>query len=117
MTDLLDNTQVELKQFINQTIENNLVWGLMNKEEEWLCVESTEFEASEVIPFWSNEADAKIHNVEEWKEFVVTAIPLDVFTQEWLVTLDEDGVLLGINWDAELQGQEIEPASLAKLYL
>ncbi len=60
------------------------------------------------MPFWSAKEDAEHHNVEEWADFEVVEIPLDVFVEDWLITLDEDGVLVGTNWNAELDGKEIE---------
>lgn len=116
MSKLTDDVQANLALFISESKENQLVWGLRN-EEGWLSCESTEFEESEVMPFWSAKEDAALHNVEEWADFEVLEIPLDIFVEDWLITLAEDGVLVGANWNANLEGQEIEPAELAKLYL
>ncbi|QXO18895.1 MULTISPECIES: DUF2750 domain-containing protein [Vibrio] len=116
MSKLTTDIQANLELFIKESKENNLVWGLRN-EEGWLSCESTEFEESEVMPFWSSKEDAELHNVEEWADFEVLEIPLDIFVEDWLITLDEDGVLVGINWNATLEGKELEPVELAKLYL
>ncbi|ADT87233.1 DUF2750 domain-containing protein [Vibrio sp. Vb2880] len=116
MSKLTTDIQANLELFIKESQENNLVWGLRN-EEGWLSCESTEFEESEVMPFWSSKEDAQFHNVEEWADFEVLEIPLDIFVEDWLITLDEDGVLVGINWNANLDGKELEPSELAKLYL
>ncbi|TXX96655.1 DUF2750 domain-containing protein [Vibrio mimicus] len=116
MSKLTADIDANLALFIQETQENQLVWGLRN-EEGWLSCESTEFEESEVMPFWSSKEDAQIHNVEEWADFEVVEIPLDVFVEDWLITLDEDGVLVGSNWNASLEGKELEPSQLAKLYL
>lgn len=105
-----------LTQFIQESLSTQKVWGLHN-EEGWLSCESVEFADTEVMPFWSSPVQAKLHNVEEWADFTVTEIPLDVFVEDWLLTLDEDGVLIGANWDINLNGQETEPKALAKLYL
>ena len=67
--------------------------------------------------FWSSKEDAELHNVEEWADFEVLEIPLDIFVEDWLITLDEDGVLVGINWNQTLDGKELEPSELAKMYL
>lgn len=117
MTTLTSDVEANLEVFISNTKETQLVWGLKNKEEDWLACDSSEFENSEVMPFWSSKADAEIHNVEEWQEFDVCEIPLDVFVEDWLITLSEDGVLVGINWNEQLEGKELEPSDLAKLYL
>ena len=50
-------------------------------------------------------------------QFEVLEIPLDIFTEDWLLTLAEDGVLIGTNWNAQLEGKEVEPAEMAKMYL
>jgi hypothetical protein len=68
------------------------------------------------MPFWSDKQDALAHNVDEWSDFVVEEIPLDVFIEEWMLTLAEDGVLVGINWNENLEGAEFEPSDLAKKY-
>ncbi len=117
MSKLTADLQANLLLFIEETKMNNLVWGLKNEAEGWLACDSTEFEESEVMPFWSNKADAEQHNLEEWADFEVCEIPLDVFVEDWLITLSEDGVLVGVNWNAQLEGKEIEPSSLAKMYL
>ncbi|WP_117235425.1 DUF2750 domain-containing protein [Vibrio maerlii] len=116
MSQLTADIQKNLELFVQQTQETKLVWGLRN-EDGWLACDSTEFENSEVMPFWSSEEDAKLHNVEEWADFEVLEIPLDIFTEDWLLTLAEDGVLVGVNWNDQLEGKELEPSDLAKLYL
>lgn len=116
MSKLTSDLQANLALFIEQTKATQLVWGLKN-EDGWLACDSTEFEESEVMPFWSDEADAKTHNVEEWADFEVLEIPLDIFVEDWLLTLAEDGVLVGANWNDQLDGVEMEPSELAKLYI
>ncbi|WP_413284494.1 DUF2750 domain-containing protein [Vibrio sp. MA40-2] len=117
MTKLTSDTAQNLQLFIDQTRKNQLVWGLKNSDGDWLACDSSEFENSEVMPFWSSKESAGIHNVEEWAEFEICEIPLDVFVEDWLITLSEDGVLVGTNWNENLEGKEMEPSDLAKLYL
>jgi hypothetical protein len=116
MSQLSSDIQQNLELFISRTKETKIVWGLRN-EDGWLACDSTEFEQSEVMPFWSSQEDASEHNVEEWSDFEVVEIPLDIFVEDWLITLSEDGVLVGTNWNEQLEGKEIEPSELAKLYL
>ncbi|MGC9402068.1 DUF2750 domain-containing protein [Vibrio genomosp. F10] len=116
MTKLTADIQANLELFVTETCQNKLVWGLRN-EEGWLACDSSEFEQSEVMPFWSSKEDAEHHNVEEWSDFEILEIPLDIFVEDWLLTLAEDGVLIGTNWNESLEGKEIEPSDLAKLYL
>jgi hypothetical protein len=116
MSKLTNDINHNLDLFIDETASTKLVWGLKN-DEGWLSCDSAEFENSEVMPFWSSKEYAQVHNVEEWSDFEVVEIPLDIFIEDWLLTLDEDGVLLGINWNDSLEGCEIEPKDLAQKYL
>lgn len=52
MSNLTSDIQANLELFVADTKQTNLVWGLRN-EEGWLSCDSTEFENSEVMPFWS----------------------------------------------------------------
>ncbi len=118
MSKLTSDLQANLDLFIEETKETQKVWSLYSEADEgWISVESTEFENSEVMPFWSSKEDAEFHNVEEWDDFTVGEIPLDIFTEDWLVTLSEDGILVGVNWNQQLEGKEVEASDLVKLYL
>ncbi|NTS76397.1 DUF2750 domain-containing protein [Catenovulum sp. SM1970] len=117
MSQLTDDIQKNQDVFVNQTQKGNLVWALCNEQGEFLSVDSTEFEETEVMPFWSDEQDAVIHCVEEWAEFKPTSFPLDEFVEDWLVSLNDENVLVGINWNAELDGIEMEPKTVVELYL
>jgi uncharacterized protein DUF2750 len=117
MTKLTADIQANKDLFVTETQETRIVWGLCNEDGDWLSVESSEFEESEVMPFWSTEADAKVQCEEEWAEFTPTQIPLDVFLEDWMITLSEDEVLVGLNWNSSLEGTETEATNVAKLYL
>ncbi|MBD1573813.1 DUF2750 domain-containing protein [Vibrio sp. S17_S38] len=116
MSKLTNDIEANLALFVKETQETKLVWGLKN-DEGWLSCDSSEFEESEVMPFWSAKEDAQTHNVEEWSDFEVLEIPLDIFVEDWLITLAEDGVLIGTNWNDQLEGLELEPSELAKQYI
>lgn len=116
MSKLTADTQANLDLFVSESKETKLVWGLRN-EEGWLACDSTEFENSEVMPFWSSKEDAQTHNVEEWADFEVLEIPLDIFVEDWLLTLAEDGVLVGVNWNASLEGKELEPSEIGRAHV
>ncbi|MGR5065143.1 DUF2750 domain-containing protein [Photobacterium sp. DNB22_13_2] len=117
MTKLTTDIKANCDLFVEETKDTQQVWGLCNEEGDWLSIDSSEFEESEVMPFWSNEADAVVHCVDEWAEFTAVKIPLDVFVEDWMITLSEDGVLVGLNWTVQLEGSESEPSDVAKMYL
>lgn len=114
MIQLTADLNANYQRFIEHLQESGQVWGLKSPD-GWVVVDSTEFEDAEVMPFWSEEAYARQHCVDEWKDFKPVAMDLEEFVEDWLVGMTEDGVLVGPNWNAELDGLEIEPVEIAKL--
>ena len=97
--------------FIEEVLENEIVWGLSN-EEGWAVCDSNDFEGSEAMPFWSSEHLAKKLCVDDWSDYKPRPIPLDEFIDDWLHGMHEDELLVGTNWDDELVGPEVEPVML-----
>ncbi|MEN9433675.1 MAG: hypothetical protein RLZZ422_1264 [Pseudomonadota bacterium] len=98
--------------FIAEVKQTGQVWGL-NSDDGWATCPSAFFEETDVIPFWSNEAAAKLHCTEEWSHYQPEAISLNEFLTDWLPGMHEDDIMVGPNWDEELEGLEIEPQDLA----
>ena len=113
MTQLTDDPQDNHDLFIRRVKETGIVWGL-KADDDWAVCESNEYEDQVVFPFWSDEADARIHCVDEWADYAPATIPVDEFAKDWLVGMEEDDVLVGTNWDADLSGAEVEPMDLAE---
>ncbi len=113
MIKLTADLNANYQRFIESILESGQVWGLQS-EEGWVVVDSTEFEESEVMPFWSDEAYAKNHCVGEWAEFRPVAMDLEEFVEDWLVGMAEDGILVGPNWNDDLEGLEVEPEEVAQ---
>ncbi len=97
--------------FIAEARSNGVVWVLAHGE-DLLVVESVDFEDTDVMPFWSNEEAAKWHCSEEWADYHAEPVTLDMFCDGWLKEMYEDGVLIGTNWDSELNGPEVEPREI-----
>jgi len=116
MSKLTNDINANLEVFVEESTATQLVWGLKN-EDGWLSCDSSEYENTEVMPFWSSKEEASSHNVDEWADFDTLEIPLDIFVEDWFLTLAEDGVLIGPNWNEHLEGLEIEPSELAQKYL
>lgn len=109
--DLTINSERRYEKFIERVSKGKLVWGLTN-EEGWCVCESNEYEDTDVMPFWSDEAYARQCAIEGWSNYHPTPIPLEEFMNSWLYGMNEDGLLVGVNWNAKLIGLEIEPAEL-----
>lgn len=101
------------ERFINRVKESGVVWGLKHPENNWAVCDSNDFDDSTVYVFWSDEAYAKRHCVQDWSGYLPTKIPLDSFIDNWLKGMHQDGHLVGPNWDANLFGKEVEPLEIA----
>jgi len=99
--------------FIARIQETGKVWGLQAKD-GWAVCPSLEFENTDVFPFWSDEADARIHCNEDWAIYTPASIALEDFVENWLPGMHDDEVMAGPNWDAEMSGLEVEPADIAE---
>lgn len=112
--DLTINSQRRYENFIKRTSESNTVWGLKN-EDRWCVCESNDYEDTEVMLFWSDEAYAKQCAIEEWSDYKPEPIPLEEFMNNWLYGMNQDNLLVGVNWNAKLIGLEVEPYDLYKI--
>jgi len=111
--DLTINSKRRYEKFIERVTESKIVWGLAS-EDGWVVCESNEYEDTDVMPFWSDEAYARQCAINEWSHNKPTSIPLDVFISNWLYGMNEEGLLVGVNWNAKLIGSEVEPFDLLK---
>lgn len=104
-----------LASFIEDVKQHQVVWGLQDGSGEgWVVCDSSEFEDADVMPLWSTEAQAKIHCTEEWADYEPIAIPLTELLEFWIEDLNEDGVLIGLNWQENHDCLEFDPIRLAK---
>ncbi len=113
MLGLKADNEIRYKIFIKTITETKTVWGLIS-DDGWAITESTEFDDSDVMPFWSHKAYAKAVAKEEWSNYNPTEITLDSFLDNWLKGMHEENLLVGVNWNQNLIGKEIEPVELAK---
>ena len=100
------------RNFIERVQDSGEVWGL-RCDEGWAYCASNEYEDTDVLVCWSDRAYAQRHVQGDWSKHTPTAIPLDEFIDRWLQGMDDDGALVGPNWDADLCGLEVEPREIA----
>lgn len=111
MESLSQNHEENIDRFVAEIIATGLVWGLEG-DDGWALCPSEENSELDVMPFWSQEAFAKLHCAGEWSVFQPVAISLEEFLDEWLPGLHQDVLMVGANWNAELEGYELEPLDL-----
>ena len=106
----------DYNRFIRAILGTQIVYTLVLDEDVAECP-STEYEEDDGEPVpvfcvWHDRAQAEACKVEEWADYQLEALPLDFFMHEWLVSMDQDAVLLGVDFDSELYGLEIEPVEV-----
>ncbi len=97
--------------FIEESLATGCVWGLQS-EEGWALCPSAQNGEIDVMPLWSQPDYAQVHAVEEWSHYKVVPISLEELIDDWLPGLHEDLTLIGPNWNADLEGDELEPLDL-----
>jgi hypothetical protein len=108
---LSDDTSENLDRFIIEAIAQGCVWGLEGPEGWALCA-SEKYEESDVMPLWSQQEFAEVHCLDDWQDYKPVAIDLEELLEDWLPGMHEDLLLVGVNWNKELEGEEMEPLDL-----
>lgn len=108
METLSTNTEENYERFFSEAIACGCVWGLEGPE-GWALCESEQYEETQVMPFWSQPEFAELHCQGEWADYKVVPVSLEEFLEDWLPGMHQDVFLVGVNWDAELEGREEEP--------
>ena len=107
-----------LQLFINNSKNSQQIWGLKDpSSDDWVVCDSLEFDQTDVMPLWSSLAVATAYCADEWSTYKPEAISIDDYLEFWVEDLNEDGVLLGLDWQAqEESSNEIDPIELAKAF-
>ena len=85
------------------------VWGLQDKNaEEWVVCDSVNFEDTDAMPLWSSAEQAQQHCCDEWQDFMPTAITVAELLEFWIEDLNQDNIIIGINWQDEGECAELE---------
>jgi hypothetical protein len=100
------------RSFIDNVVANGTLWALRS-DEGYAISPSNEFEEAEVMLFWSDAAQTEALASDEWADYKPEAISLPDFLDTWLLGMQQEDVLVGTNWDEELEGTELEPLELA----
>lgn len=111
-----DQTQQDTQRFVTTVVDANQLWGLQSPEGDWAICDSIEYEDTEVYIFFSDQARAQKLCSDDWVKYKPAVISLDDFLNKWLGGMHDDEHLVGLNWDAELVGNELEPGDLAEAF-
>ncbi|WP_111642694.1 DUF2750 domain-containing protein [Marinimicrobium alkaliphilum] len=111
MEPLSDDLTENFDRFVVEAIATGCVWGLEGAE-GWALCPSEVWNTSDVMPLWSQQEFALAHCQDEWKDYKPQPISLEELLDDWLPGMHDDGLLIGVNWNDELEGEEIEPLDL-----
>ncbi|MDF0708273.1 DUF2750 domain-containing protein [Flagellimonas okinawensis] len=104
------------KKFIKNVSETETVYALKNKT-GFATSSSVHYEDEDgnpigLICFWSESARAKSCIKDGWNEYELAEITLVEFMENWCVGMENDGLLLGTQFDNNMFGFEAEPYEL-----
>ncbi len=104
------------KKFITTVCESEIVYGLKSTE-GFATSSSVHFEDDRgnpigIICFWAEKPIAKLCIKNEWRNYKVCEIPLPDFIENWCIGMENDGLLIGTEFDQNMFGFEAEPLEL-----
>lgn len=103
--------------FIDSLLAQQTVYTLISNEDDWAECPSSEYEDQQGEPIsvyciWATANNAQTCQTEEWADYQIEALSLADFMQDCLINMAQDDVLIGVDFDAQLYGLEIEPMEL-----
>lgn len=98
-----------LAAFLADVKLNQAFWALQDKSSgDWVVLDSINFEETEVMPLWSSSELAMPHCTQEWQNYQPAMITVAEWLEFWISDLNDDGVIVGINWQEEGECLELE---------
>lgn len=103
--------------FIEYVVQHRVVFSLQDQSRFYAECPSESYnndlgEPEVVYCFWHTAHMARACQQEEWSDYQLVEINLADFMYETLIEMDKDQYLVGVSFDAELFGIEIEPIEL-----
>jgi hypothetical protein len=94
--------------FIRKVADFQEVWGLYN--EGWAMLADNKEQT--IIPFWPEEAFAKLCVGGAWENYEPKKIELNIFLEKWLPGMRNDGKFVGIFYNTDGKGIVVQPDKL-----
>ena len=104
------------KRFIKTVSESETVYGIKNHKgfatSSSVNYENEEEQPTGIICFWAEKSLAKSCIQKDWLDYKVSEIILSDFIENWCVGMENDGLLIGTEFDRNMFGFESEPIEL-----
>ena len=100
------------EKFLADVKPTQLLWALKDPEsDDWVILDSINYEDSEVMPVWSSQENVENHRTDGWEGYVSASITVADWLEFWVEDLINDNVIVGIDWagndsDVEMDLQE-----------
>ncbi len=108
----VEESAMRAEDFLHTVIETGSVYGLSKlKQSGWAYCPSNQ-EETVVLLFFSTKEGERVCQKNGWEKYHLIRLDLDVFTDGWLPNMIQDGLHCGLNWDASLQGLELNPENV-----
>lgn len=103
--------------FIQTLVQQREVFTLLDDEDYYAECPSEVYdnnlgEPVAVYCFWQSAQAAQNCQQEEWANYRIDVLDLEEFMEETLLAMDEDERLVGVAFDEQLFGTEVEPIEL-----
>jgi hypothetical protein len=77
-------------------------------------LDSIAYENTEVMPLWSSAELAQQHCIEEWANYIPCEISFSDWFEFWLEDLNQDNVIVGVDWQDNDECLEMELADFTQ---
>ena len=111
---MIDQEEIQ-RNFLKEVKTSQVLWALQdNTSEDWVVLDSVNYENTEVMPLWSTYALAKEHCIDEWASYTPAQITVSDWMEFWIEDLNEDSVIVGIDWSDNDECVEVELAEFVQ---
>lgn len=87
------------EKFLTTVKPTQLLWALKDPtSDNWVILDSLNYEDSEVMPLWSTKSNADVHRTDGWEDYECASITIADWLEFWVEDLINDNVIIGIDW-------------------
>lgn len=101
-----------IERFCERVLESGTVFGLSAETDVGWAYAPSIIETTDVLLFFSTPEGALACKAEEWEDYHLIELPLDLFVAGWLPNMADDGLLCGLDWSSDLKGMEYDPETV-----
>ena len=96
--------------FVRKAADSQIVWGLQGEESNWIVSES---EIGIIVyPLWPEKEYAEANRIDSWTDTNASSISVNTLLKEWLPRMHQNNDKVGVFWDLNGFGVDIDPLTL-----